>query len=322
MMDRSDVSEHCSVLWTRLYWIRPFKVINLSLISDLQVLLQVTLDIPNQAFLLFILDQIHSRWTDGQKASPSSLTFLGKLLDAHPALSQTLTSSRSLLVSDEDVKVSVCYVLFRIWSFSAAVQMLPDTHRQRMCVLLLHTLSNTHTTALTVNCLGVEPLVRCLKDTLGKSNTEVQKQGLKLLAAILDRQPAAVRLFPTGSEFSAVCDVIVEGVSSSCLQVSMCAVRAATVLFRPNHQSSPVQLTDIKRIMEVVMSKITEHHHTRSRESCSASDSVTARVLLQTLTCFDAACRPKKPLAYKVKGSALALMTCIIMSSSESNGSQ
>ncbi|KAI2666932.1 Meiosis inhibitor protein 1 [Labeo rohita] len=138
---------------------------------------------------------------------------------------------------------------------------------------------------------GVEPLVRCLKETLGKSNTEVQKQGLKLLAAILDRQPAAVRLFPTGSEFSAVCDVIVEGVSSSCLQVSMCAVRAATVLFRPNHQSSPVQLTDIKRIVEVVMSKITEHHHTRSRESCSGSDSVTARVLLQTLTCFDAACR-------------------------------
>lgn len=33
----------------------------------------------------------------------------------------------------------------------------------------------------------MEPLVRCLKDTLGKSNTEVQKQGLELLTAILDR---------------------------------------------------------------------------------------------------------------------------------------
>jgi len=52
------------------------------------------------------------------------------------------------------VKAAVCYVMFRIWSFSAAVQTLPDTLRQRMCVLLLHTLSNTHTTALTVNCLG------------------------------------------------------------------------------------------------------------------------------------------------------------------------
>ncbi len=60
----------------------------------------------------------------------------------------------ALLVSDEDVKAAVCYVMFRIWSFSAAVQTLPDTLRQRMCVLLLHTLSNTHTTALTVNCLG------------------------------------------------------------------------------------------------------------------------------------------------------------------------
>ncbi len=35
-----------------------------------------------------------SQWTDDQKASLSSLMFLGKLLDAHPALSQTLTSSR------------------------------------------------------------------------------------------------------------------------------------------------------------------------------------------------------------------------------------
>ncbi|XP_042577037.1 meiosis inhibitor protein 1-like [Cyprinus carpio] len=391
-----------------------FSAVDSSLLDQtVQVLLQVTLDVPNQALLLFILDQIHSRWTDGEKASLSSLTFLGKLLDAHPALSQTLTSSRlcvlecvcsALLVSDEDVKAAVCYVMFRIWSFSAAVQTLPDTLRQRMCVLLLHTLSHTHTTALTVNCLGVvkqmcqysevvcvlmslkdggedplpyqplplilkklllsaqdslqvvsvrcvcavlihaplhfsssfiqadlpefllevmsggcsdvllwsvfscllllsedplffsqchavygvEPLVRSLKEALGKSNTEVQKKGLELLTVILDRQPAVVRLFPTSSEFSAVCDVIVEGVASSCLQVSMCAVRAAAVLLRPNHQSSPVQLADVRRIVEVVMSKITEHHHTRSRESCSGSKS---GVLLQTLTCFDAACR-------------------------------
>ncbi|XP_043082296.1 meiosis inhibitor protein 1 isoform X2 [Puntigrus tetrazona] len=133
---------------------------------------------------------------------------------------------------------------------------------------------------------GVEPLVRSLKETLEKSNTEVQKKGLELLMAILDRQPAAVRLFPTASEFSAVCDVIVEGVASSCLQVSMCALRATAVLLRPSHQSSPVQLTDVRRIVEVVMTKTTEHHHTHSRESCSASG-----LLLQTLSCLDAACR-------------------------------
>ncbi|XP_048013146.1 meiosis inhibitor protein 1-like [Megalobrama amblycephala] len=379
-----------------------FNAVDSTLLDQtVQVLLQMTLDVPNQGLLLFILDQIHSRWMDvsGLKASLSSLTFLGKLLDAHPALSQTLTSSRprvlecvcaALLLSDEEVKVAVCYVLLRIWSSAAAIQMLPDTLRQRMCVLLLHTLSNTHTTALTVNCLGVvkqmcqysevvcvlmnlqdgtedplpyqplplilkkvvsvrcvcavlihaprrftaafiqadlpefllevmssgcsdvllwsvfscllllsedplffsqchavygmEPLVRCLKDTLGKSNTEVQKQGLELLSAILDRQPAAVRLFPTASEFTAVCDVIMEAVATSCLQVSMCAVRAAAVLLRPNHQSSPVQYSDVRRVVEAVMSKC--------RESCSGPESVSAAgVLLQTLTCFDAACR-------------------------------
>lgn len=63
----------------------------------------------------------------------------------------------ALLLSDEEVKAAVCYVLLRIWSSAAAIQMLPDTLRQRMCVLLLHTLSNTHTTALTVNCLGETP---------------------------------------------------------------------------------------------------------------------------------------------------------------------
>ncbi|XP_067219481.1 meiosis inhibitor protein 1 [Chanodichthys erythropterus] len=389
-----------------------FNAVDSSLLDQtVQVLLQMTLDVPNQGLLLFILDQIHSRWTDvgGLKASLSSLTFLGKLLDAHPALSQTLMSSRprvlecvcaALLLSDEEVKAAVCYVLLRIWSSAAAIQMLPDTLRQRMCVLLLHTLSNTHTTALTINCLGVvkqmcqysevvcvlmnlqdgtedplpyqplplilkklllstqdslqvvsvrcvcavlihaprrftaafiqadlpefllevmssgcsdvllwsvfscllllsedplffsqchavygmEPLVRCLKETLGKSNTEVQKQGLELLSAILDRQPAAVRLFPTASEFTAVCDVIVEAVATSCLQVSMCAVRAAAVLLRPNHQSSPVQYSDVRRVVEAVMSKC--------RESCSGPESVSAAgVLLQTLTCFDAACR-------------------------------
>ncbi|XP_039535133.1 meiosis inhibitor protein 1 isoform X3 [Pimephales promelas] len=389
-----------------------FSAVDSSLLDQTaQVLLQVTLDIPSQALLLFILDQIHSRWSDvgGLKASLSSVMFLGKLLDAHPALSQTLTSSRSrvlecvcaaLLLSDEDVKAGVCYVLLRIWSSASAVQMLTDTLRQRMCVLLLHTLSNTHTTALTVNCLGVvkqmcqysevvcvlmnlkdgaedplpyqplplilkklllsaqdslqvvsvrcvcavlihapqrftaafiqadlpefllevmssgctdvllwsvfscllllsedplffsqchavygmEPLVRCLKETLGKSNTEVQKQGLELLSAILDRQPAAVRLFPTASEFTGVCDVIVEGVATSCLQVSMCAVRAAAILLRPNHQSSPVQFSDVRRVVEAVMSKC--------REISSGSESVSAAgVLLQTLTCFDAACR-------------------------------
>ncbi|XP_073789818.1 meiosis inhibitor protein 1 isoform X3 [Danio rerio] len=389
-----------------------FSAVDSSLLDQtVQVLLQITLDVPNQQFLLFILDQIHSRWTEGLKVSLSSLMFLGKLLDAHPALSQTLTSSHlcmlecvcsGLLVWDEDVKAAVCYVLFRIWSSSDAVQTLPHTLRQRMCVLLLHTLSHTQTSALTVNCLGVvkqmcqfsevvcvlmnlqdggeeplvyqplplilkklllsaqdslqvvsvrcvcavlihspllfsstfiqadlpefllevlnsscsdvllwsvfscllllsedplffsqchavyamEPLVRCLKETLGKANTEVQKQGLKLLTAILDRQPVSVRLFPTGSEFSSVCDVIVGGVASSCLRVSMCAVRAAAVLFRPIHQSSPVQLSDIRRIVEIMMSKCAEH-----RESRSASDSVTAGVLLQTLICFDAACR-------------------------------
>ncbi|XP_073713978.1 meiosis inhibitor protein 1-like [Misgurnus anguillicaudatus] len=373
--------------------------------QTVEVLLQMSLDRPQ--LLHVILDKIHSQLSDRSRlnASLTSFMFLGKLLDSHPGLSQTLTSSHlcvldcvceGLLVSDEEVKVAVCYVLLKIWSSVTAVHTLPNTHRDNMCVLLLHTLSDTQTTALTINCLGVlkqmlqysdvvcvlmslgecsekhhlpyqplpliikkllmssqeslqvvsihcvcailshsparfsssfiqadlpeflfecvcsssemmlwwifkclllmsedpqffsqchsvygiESLVRCLNETLGKSNTEVQKQGLELLTAILDRQPAGVCLFPTGCEFSAVVDVIIKGVASSCLQVSMLAVRAAALLLRPHHQSSPVQFSDIMRMMSAVMCKCSDHQSVKA-----------GGFLLQTLTCIDAACR-------------------------------
>uniref|UniRef100_A0A9J8C784 Meiosis inhibitor protein 1 n=1 Tax=Cyprinus carpio carpio TaxID=630221 RepID=A0A9J8C784_CYPCA len=346
-----------------------FSAVDSSLLDQtVQVLLQVTLDVPNQALLLFILDQIHSRWTDGEKASLSSLTFLGKLLDAHPALSQTLTSSRlcvlecvcsALLVSDEDVKAAVCYVMFRIWSFSAAVQTLPDTLRQRMCVLLLHTLSHTHTTALTVNCLGVvkqmcqysevvcvlmslkdggedplpyQPLPLILKKLLLSAQDSLQVVSVRCVCAVLIHAPlhfsssfiqadlpefllevmsggcsdvllwsvfSCLLLLSEDPLFFSQCHAVYgveplvrslkEALGKSNTEVQKKGLELLTVILdRPNHQSSPVQLADVRRIVEVVMSKITEHHHTRSRESCSGSKS---GVLLQTLTCFDAACR-------------------------------
>ncbi|XP_056608867.1 meiosis inhibitor protein 1-like isoform X1 [Triplophysa dalaica] len=366
-----------------------------------EVMVQMTLDKPQ--FLDFILDNIHSQLSGGGRLN--GFMFLGKLMDCHPALSQTLISSHlcvlecvcaGLLVSDEEVKVAVCYVLFRIWSSMSAVHMLPNTLRHKMCVLLLHTLSNTQTTALTINCLGVlkqmlqysdvvcvlmsvgecveeqlldqqplpliikklllsaqdsvqlvsircvcavliysparfstsfiqadlpeflfesvcsssdmmmwwifrclllmsedplffsqchsvygiESLVRSLKETLGKANTEVQKQGLELLIAILDRQPAGVCLFPTGSEFSAVADVIIKGVASSCLQVSIHAMRAAAFLLRPHHQCRPVQWSEVRRVVESVLCKCSDHPSERAEG-----------LLLHTLACFDAACR-------------------------------
>lgn len=52
---------------------------------------------------------------------------------------------------------------------------------------LKYTLIHTTLNGWCVCVLGVESLVRSLKETLGKANTEVQKQGLELLTAILDR---------------------------------------------------------------------------------------------------------------------------------------
>ncbi|XP_035380938.1 meiosis inhibitor protein 1 [Electrophorus electricus] len=79
---------------------------------------------------------------------------------------------------------------------------------------------------------GIESLVRSLKAALKLSNLEVQKQGLRLLTTILERQPKGVRLFPTSPGFVGVAEVVVGGVASSCFQVATQATRAAAALLR------------------------------------------------------------------------------------------
>ncbi|XP_076866443.1 meiosis inhibitor protein 1 isoform X2 [Brachyhypopomus gauderio] len=134
---------------------------------------------------------------------------------------------------------------------------------------------------------GIESLLRSLKAVLKLSNVEVQTQGLRLLTAILDRQPVGVRLFPTGPGFVGVAEVVVGGVASSCLQVATQGTCAATALLRIHHQSSPVHYSELKRIVETVAARCTER--------CfygSGVQSSEARVfLIQALVCIQEACR-------------------------------
>ncbi|XP_049331740.1 meiosis inhibitor protein 1 isoform X3 [Astyanax mexicanus] len=144
---------------------------------------------------------------------------------------------------------------------------------------------------------GIESLVRSLKAVLKLPNLEVQKQGLKLLTAILERQPTGVRLFPTAPGFVGVAEVVQGGVASSCFRVSTQAARAATALFRVHHQCSPVHYVELKRTVEALTTRCAEvpSNITSQRRrwvSDPGSQSFRAAAfLIQALTGFQQACR-------------------------------
>ncbi|XP_031726910.1 meiosis inhibitor protein 1 [Anarrhichthys ocellatus] len=148
---------------------------------------------------------------------------------------------------------------------------------------------------------GVESLVRSLNEALQLTNLEVPKQGLLLLTEILERQPPSERLFPSGSGFEAVSEAVLGGVSSSCLLVATQAANAASALFRLNHQSRPVQYGKIEGLIEAITNRFSElplpsPAHRRSSRSLKKSDpnsqaSRSEGFLLQSLVCFQAACR-------------------------------
>ncbi|XP_013868380.1 meiosis inhibitor protein 1 [Austrofundulus limnaeus] len=148
---------------------------------------------------------------------------------------------------------------------------------------------------------GIESLVRSLKEASNLTNLDVPKQGFLLLTEILERQPPSVHLFPSGSAFGAVSEVLLAGVSSSCLSVATQAISATTALFGLNHQPSPVQYKEIIGLIETITSKFPElllpsSTHRRNTGSLRRSDpnSQTFRsqeYLLKVLVCFQAACR-------------------------------
>uniref|UniRef100_A0A4W4G5N3 Uncharacterized protein n=1 Tax=Electrophorus electricus TaxID=8005 RepID=A0A4W4G5N3_ELEEL len=96
------------------------------------------------------------------------VTFLGKLVDAIPDVALMLTTVHlcvleavclRLLNPDEELKAAVCYVLRGVWASEAAVQSVSHTLRDRVCVLLLQTLTHASSLQLTINSLGLLLLV-------------------------------------------------------------------------------------------------------------------------------------------------------------------
>nr|XP_046187011.1 meiosis inhibitor protein 1-like isoform X4 [Oncorhynchus gorbuscha] len=131
----------------------------------IQVLVQLLLELQSEQYVCYILDEIDTQLCDQSSVRGflPTFTFLGKLVDAVPSLPQSLASSHvsllerlcsTLLYPDEGLKASVFYVWQRVWGAGGAAQSLPSPLRDRVCVLLMQTLSHACSSQLTINCLG------------------------------------------------------------------------------------------------------------------------------------------------------------------------
>nr|XP_042103736.1 meiosis inhibitor protein 1 isoform X5 [Ovis aries] len=98
------------------------------------------------------------------RGSLATLTLLGKLVDAVPALADKLVMEhgdlmehllRGLVYPNEGVQASVCYLYGKLYSSPVAAEMLLGHFREKLCPLFLSTMDGAHTKELQINCLGL-----------------------------------------------------------------------------------------------------------------------------------------------------------------------
>ncbi|XP_060163059.1 meiosis inhibitor protein 1 isoform X3 [Globicephala melas] len=98
------------------------------------------------------------------RGSLATLTLLGKLVDAIPALADKLVMEhsdlmehllRGLVYPSEGVQASVCYLYGKLYSSPVAAEMLLGHFREKLCPLFLSTMDGAQTKELKINCLGL-----------------------------------------------------------------------------------------------------------------------------------------------------------------------
>ncbi|XP_075879739.1 meiosis inhibitor protein 1 isoform X6 [Nelusetta ayraudi] len=133
-----------------------------------QVLIQLLAELQGDLSHRFVLDEIHKQLRDqlGGKSFLPTFSFLGSLIEAVPDAAHSLVTQyvpmldhlcSALLHPDDGLKASVLTVWLRLHEAAqgAAVQALPAVLRDRVCVLLLQTLSNASSPPLIHSCVGL-----------------------------------------------------------------------------------------------------------------------------------------------------------------------
>ncbi|XP_061701524.1 meiosis inhibitor protein 1 isoform X2 [Syngnathoides biaculeatus] len=133
-----------------------------------QVLVLLLLELQSELPLHYVLEHINKQVIDQLNVKDILPTFnvLGSLVEKIPTVALILVTQyvpllellcSVLLYPDEGVQASVVYVWLKLLGASggSAAQSLPDTIRNRVCVLLLQTFSNASCPQLINNCIAL-----------------------------------------------------------------------------------------------------------------------------------------------------------------------
>ncbi|XP_032973947.1 meiosis inhibitor protein 1 [Rhinolophus ferrumequinum] len=132
----------------------------------IEVLIQLTTQLKLEQTIHCLLDECHKELCNmpSMRGSLATLTFLGKLVDAIPALADKLVMEhgdlmehllRGLVYPSEGVQASVCYLYGKLYSSPMAAEILSGHFQEKLCSLFLSTLDGAQTKALQINCLGL-----------------------------------------------------------------------------------------------------------------------------------------------------------------------
>ncbi|XP_037587922.1 meiosis inhibitor protein 1 [Cebus imitator] len=137
-------------------------------VTDLciEVLIQLTTQLKLEQTIRCLLDECHKELCNmpSMRGSLATLTLLGKLVDAIPALADQLVMEhgnlmdhllRGLLYPNEGIKASVCYLYGKLYSSPVAAEMLSGHFREKLFPLFLSILDGAQTKELQINCLGL-----------------------------------------------------------------------------------------------------------------------------------------------------------------------
>ncbi|XP_060761178.1 meiosis inhibitor protein 1-like [Neoarius graeffei] len=140
----------------------------------IQVLVQLLLELKTEKLVQHVMNEVQTQLCD-VKWFLVCVTFLGKLLDAVPAVAHMLATTHLSVLecvcaraasADEELKAAVCYMFRGVWDSEVALHSLPDTLRDSVCVLLLQTLTHACSHQLIVNCFGLLLLMLCSEETV------------------------------------------------------------------------------------------------------------------------------------------------------------
>uniref|UniRef100_A0A452EJG6 Meiotic double-stranded break formation protein 1 n=1 Tax=Capra hircus TaxID=9925 RepID=A0A452EJG6_CAPHI len=177
------------------------------------ILIQLTTQLKLEQTIHCLLDECHKELCSmpSMRGSLATLTLLGKLVDAVPALADKLVMEhgdlmehllRGLVYPNEGVQASVCYLYGKLYSSPVAAQMLLGHFREKLCPLFLSTMDGAQTKELQINCLGaqvppsgpvcvVTGTFRCLFLQLLLSRDEtLQVASAQCITAVLVHSPA------------------------------------------------------------------------------------------------------------------------------------